>query len=100
MNLWLVVLAMGLITFGLRLSLILSANRLRLPVAVEQALRYAPVAVLSAIIFTELIMLQGAAHLSLDNSRLLAAIAAGLVAWRTKNMLLTIAGGMVLFWLL
>ena len=40
MNLWLVVLAMGLITFGLRLSLILSANRLRLPVAVEQALRW------------------------------------------------------------
>ncbi|MCA9919570.1 MAG: AzlD domain-containing protein, partial [Anaerolineales bacterium] len=57
-------------------------------------------AVLSAIILPELFMPGGALDLSLDNARLLAGLAAILVAWRTKNILWTLAVGMVLLWIL
>lgn len=100
MTLLLVVIGMGIITFALRLVLILSANRFQLPPALEQALRYAPIAVLSAIVFSEVLVAGGSIHLSLENSRLIAAVAAGLVAWRTQNVLLTIGAGMALYWIL
>jgi len=50
--------------------------------------------VLSAIIFPELLFMDGRLDLSLDNNRLLAGLVAILVAWRTRNTLLTIAVGM------
>ncbi len=100
MNLWIVIAGMGLITFGFRIALIIGANRFHLPQAVEQALKYAPVAVLSAIIVPELIAPGGDANLSLYNSRLLAGIVAIAVAWRTRNVLTTIVAGMIVLWLL
>jgi len=42
----------------------------------------------------------GALDLSFGNVRLLAGVLAALVAWRTKNVLLTIAVGMVALWVL
>jgi branched-subunit amino acid transport protein len=38
--------------------------------------------------------------LSLANPRLVAGVAASLVAWRTKSVFLTIGVGMALFWIL
>ena len=37
----------------------------------------------------------GSVHIGLDNPRLLAGILAGVIAWRTRNTLLTIAAGML-----
>jgi branched-subunit amino acid transport protein len=53
-----------------------------------------PVAVLSAIILPELTSPTGSLFLSWRNPQLLAGMVAILVAWRTKNVLLTIAVGM------
>lgn len=100
MTLWIIVLGMGVITFGLRVALVIGANRVHLPEVVEQALRYAPVAVLSAIVFAEVAAPQGQLLFSLENGRLFAGMLAVIVAWRTRNVLLTIAAGMLLFWLL
>ena len=67
----------------------------------RRALRFVPPAVLSAIVFPELmIRSSGQINLSLTNFRLLAGIMAVLVAWRTKNTLLTILAGMVALLLL
>ena len=57
-----------------------------------------PPAVLSAIIFPEILRHDGALNLSLGNTRLLAGLVAALVAWRTKSALLTIAAGMAALW--
>jgi branched-subunit amino acid transport protein len=99
-NIWLVMLLGGLITFGIRFSLIYLFGRLQVPETMRKALHYVPPAVLSAIIFPELFLQDGTLNLSLENTRLLAGLVAIVVAWFSKNTLITIIAGMaVLFFL-
>ena len=95
MNIWLIMLIGGLITFGMRFSLIFLFGRFEVPQTLRRALHYVPPAVLSAIIFPELLYQSGHLDLSLGNTRLLAGVIAILVAWYTKNTLLTILAGMI-----
>jgi branched-subunit amino acid transport protein len=95
---WLIILGMGLVTYAIRLSLIALLGHMDVPPLVRRGLRFVPPAVLSAIIFPELLRPAGALDVSLGNVRLLAGILARLVAWRTKNILLTIAVGMAALW--
>lgn len=97
---WLTIIGMGVITYAIRLSPVLLLERLELSPVVRQALKFVPVAVLSAIILPELIMPGGGVDVSLGNGRLLAGLLAIFVAWRTKNVLWTIVVGMVVLWLL
>jgi branched-subunit amino acid transport protein len=94
MNIWLVMLIAGLATFLTRLSFILVLDRIQVPDWFRRGLCYVPVAVLSAIILPELTSPQGSLFLSWRNPQLLAGALAILVAWKTKNVLLTIAVGM------
>ncbi len=99
-TLWLTLIGMGLLTYALRLSFIELWGRLTLPPAVQRSLRFVPPAVLAALLFPEVLLRNGALDMSLHNLRLLAALLAVLVAWRTRNTLLTIAAGMAALWLL
>jgi branched-subunit amino acid transport protein len=94
MNIWLIILVGGLLTYAMRLSFILLMGKIEFPEWLRHSLSLVPPAVLSAIIFPELLFMDGRLDLSLDNNRLLAGLAAILVAWRTRNTLLTIAVGM------
>ena len=94
MNIWLIMLIVGLLTFGIRLSFIVILDRWQPPKLVERALRFVPVAVLSAIIAPELVLVGGTLDISLGNLRLLAGTVATLVAWYTKNIVWTILAGM------
>ena len=94
MTLWLTMLAAGLITYGYRLSSIQLFSRREIPEFLQRALRLVPPAVLTAIIFPELLMYGGPVDISLHNFRLVAGIIAILVAWRTRNVVLTILVGM------
>jgi branched-subunit amino acid transport protein len=100
MNLWLTMLAAGLATYAIRLSFILLWSRLPAPARLRRALHFVPPAVLTAIILPDLLLRAGALSLGLDNFRLLAGLLAALVAWRTRNPLLTILAGMLVFYLL
>lgn len=93
--LWFTIITVGLLTFGIRLSFIALLGRAQIAPLLQQALRFVPVAVLSALIAPALLIPNGTLALSLTNSRLLAGLLAILVAWRTKNILLTILVGMV-----
>ena len=99
MNIWLVMIIIGVITFLTRLSFIALKDKLQMPAIVSRALKYVPTAVLTAIIVPELLLNSGSPDLSLGNARLIAGILAGLVAWRTKNVFLTILAGMLALWL-
>jgi branched-subunit amino acid transport protein len=94
MNIWLVMLAGGLLTFGMRFSLIFLFGRFEVPSTMRKALHYVPPAVLSAIILPELLYPSGSLNLTFENTRMLAGIIAMLVAWYSKNTLLTILAGM------
>ena len=98
---WLPVLAVaGLITFAIRLSFIALLGKVEPPPLLTRALRFVPPAVLSAIILPELVLREGAPSLGPGNARLMAGALAGLVAWRTRNVLATIAVGMAGLWIL
>ena len=100
MNLWLAILIIGVLTYAIRLSFILLLERVEIPPALARALRLVPAAVLSAIIFPEILIRDGKFALSLSNDRLLAGMLAFLVAWRTKNALLTVIVGMASLYVL
>ena len=100
MNIWLVMLLGGLITFAIRFSLIYLFGKFKVPETIQKALRYVPPAVLSAIIFPELFMHEGVFDVSPGNTRLLAGLVAILVAWFTKNTLITIVAGMIALFVL
>jgi branched-subunit amino acid transport protein len=99
-NIWLVMLLGGLITFAIRFSLIYLFGRFDIPETMRQALRYVPPAVLSAIVFPELFFHEGTWNVSLENARLLAGLVAILVAWISRNTLITIIAGMLALFLL
>lgn len=94
-KIWLVMLAVGLLTFATRLSFILLFGRMEIPLPIRKALRYVPPAVLSALIFPELLLPGGELNLSFGNEYLLAGMVASAVAWLSKNVVATIIVGMV-----
>ncbi|NJC97880.1 MAG: AzlD domain-containing protein [Anaerolineae bacterium] len=100
MNIWLVMLLGGVITFGMRFSLIYLFGRFQVPETMRRALHYVPPAVLSAIVFPELLLRDSVLDVSFDNLRLLAGSFAILVAWFSKNTLITILAGMIALFLL
>ena len=95
MNIWLVMLLGGVITFGMRFSFVWLLGRYEVPMTMRRALHYVPPAVLSAIVFPELFLPGGEFDLSLGNARLLAGLVAVAVAAWTKNSLLTILAGFI-----
>lgn len=98
--LWLTFLCIGVITYAIRLSFILLFGKMVIPSFLMRALRFVPVAVLSAIILPALLLDGSRLNLSLGNARLIAGSIAVVVAWRTRNALLTIVVGMVGLWVL
>lgn len=72
-----------------------------MPPLLARALRHVPAAMLTAIVVPA-IAFSAPGVLSLDagNVKLIAALVAGVVAWRWRNTLLTIGVGMVALWLL
>lgn len=91
------ILGMALVTFGLRYGTLALVTRAEMSPAVKRALRYVPVAVLSAITVPAIAAPQGTVIVTPDNAYLYAGIIAALIAWRTRSLLLTIVLGLVVF---
>lgn len=93
----LMIIGMTAVTFGVRYPVLALVGKLQLPDRLSRALRYVPVAVLTAIIVPELLIRGGTWQVNPTNAYLVAGIVAALVSWRTKNLLLTIVIGMGVF---
>lgn len=91
---------MGIITYLLRLSAIALLGHTKIPPLLTRALRFVPPAVLTALVAPAMFQPAGTFDPSLANTRLLAGVLAGVVAWKTSSTLLTIAMGMMTLWLL
>jgi branched-subunit amino acid transport protein len=97
---WLLFVAIGLGTFLLRFLFIYLFGKIEMPEWLRRALRFVPAAALAALVFPALTHPGGHLNLSLHNFRLLAGLGGAIVAWKTRNVLLTILVGMVLLWAL
>ncbi len=103
MSMWEIglVLGMAAVTFAVRWPVLALVSRIDLPRPLLDALQFIPPAVLTAIIAPAVLMPDGESlDLSPDNSYLAAGLVAALVAWRSKNLLLTLVVGMgaLLLW--
>jgi branched-subunit amino acid transport protein len=100
MNIWLIIILAGLLTYAIRLSFIVLQDRIKMPDLVQRALKFVPPAMFTAVFLPELFLTGGSLNFSLGNERLLSGFLAVLVAWRTKNVVLTIVVGMLALWIL
>lgn len=99
MNEVLLIAGMAAVTFGVRYPVLALVSKIPLPEGVFRALRFVPPAVLTAIIAPAVLLDAGdRLDISLNNSFLMAAVVSSLVAWRSRNLLLTIATGMGTLW--
>lgn len=98
LSIWLLFLAVGLGTFTLRFLFIYLFGKIEMPDWLRRALRFVPAAALAALVFPALTHPSGHLDMTLQNFRLLAGLGGALVAWRTRNVLLTILVGMALLW--
>ena len=72
-----------------------------MPPLLARALRHVPAAMLTAIVVPAIVFAApGVLRLDVGNVKLIAALVAGVVAWRWRNTLLTIGVGMGALWLL
>lgn len=96
---YLIVGMMG-VTFAIRYAVLGLGGRLHLSQKFTHLLRYIPPAVLTALVVPAVLMPTNNEPLTGSNARFISAIAAILVSYRTKNILLTIAIGMLTFFIL
>jgi branched-subunit amino acid transport protein len=90
---WVAIVLAGIGTYGMRASFLVFAHRLAdVPPGVQRLLRQIPPAALAALVLPALARPEG--QLDLWQPRLLAGLVAGLVAWRTKNIALTLVVGL------
>lgn len=97
MNEFVMIAGMMLVTFTPRYGVLALLGRVEMPKPLFKALRFVPVAVLSAIIAPDLLLNENGLYIAPQNSFLVAGIIAAFVSWRTKNLLLTIVVGMAAF---
>ncbi|MTI14067.1 AzlD domain-containing protein [Sansalvadorimonas verongulae] len=99
-TMWLVIFAGGLGTFLARYSFFWLSDRKALPKEWVRVLRFVPPGVLGALIIPGVVVPSLHSGNVLLNPRVLAALISILVAWRTKNVMITFAAGMGSLWLL
>jgi branched-subunit amino acid transport protein len=95
---WAVIAGMAAVTFTIRYAFFALGDRVAFPPLVKRALRYVPVAVLTAITLPMLLLPDGE-HWQLDwrNPWLIGALISGGIAWRFNKLLAAIGCSMVVF---
>ena len=94
--------AIGVLTlcsFLTRAGYFLFGDHLPLSESVRRALRYAPVAALTAIVVPDLLPWEAGASALID-ARMLAAVVAVLIYWRTRSTIGLMVGGMCAYWVI
>ena len=101
LTIWLLIFAVGAITYTARVSFIALFARRSMPALLARALRHVPVAMLTAIVVPAIVFsAPSVLDLSPGNIRLIAALVASAAAWWRQSTMLTIAAGMAALWLL
>lgn len=97
---WALIVVIGLGTFALRLSFIHWFGRREVPPGLQRGLRFVPAAVLAALVVPAIAYSGAEPGLNVHNARLLAGLCAFAVSWTTRSVILTVATGMGVLWLI
>ena len=97
---WATMAVSGLVTFLLRFSVIYQVRSSNLPVWLENILKYVPTSVFAALIFPAVFLGESGSLEFIGNPKILAGLAALVVAILMKNVIITIATGMTVLWTL
>jgi branched-subunit amino acid transport protein len=93
-----VVLGVGAATYAMRAGLILVLADRNLPWWLTKALRYVAPSVLAALVVS-LVANPDQPNTGLSLAETAGLVVGGLVAWRARNLIASLAGGMIAFWL-
>lgn len=91
---WIVISVIGIATIIMRGSFILTADRFKLSDKFTDILKFIPASVLAALVAPAIFYHEGMVGVLHGKERLLAGIIALLVAYKTRNIFLTILTGM------
>jgi len=100
MNVWGWILGLGVGTLAIRASFLVPHGDRQPSPFLARVLRLVPAAVLSALATPALFYSDGVFSPSPTNERLVAGTIAALVAWRTRNVSITLVVGMVVLWVM
>lgn len=95
---WLLIVVLALGTWSMRSFPIILHGRVPHPAWLERLLKHVPVAALTALVVPGALYVHEGSAYSFAPARTIAAVAALGVAWRTKNVLVTLAVGMGVLW--
>lgn len=98
MKIWSLWIVIGLLTFLIRLSFIAIFDKIEPPRTLRRALRFVPIAVLTAIIGPEIFIRDSGFITDPLDPKLIGGIIAAIVAYTTKNTIFTIIAGMAVLW--
>jgi branched-subunit amino acid transport protein len=90
----LIILGMAAVTFFTRFGAQLAFRSVGLPPWINRWLRHVPTAILTALIVPPIVLPAGRLDLTWHNPYLLAGVLAALVAWRFRNIPLTMGIGL------
>lgn len=93
-NILLIILGMALVTYITRVGSIVLFKITGIPSWIEAWLKHVPTAILTALIIPALFLPKGYLDISLNNNYLIAGVIAAFVAYRSRNIVLTIGLGM------
>ncbi len=97
---WVTVVAAGAVTLAARASFIVMPPGTRVPAWLQRALKFVAAAVLPALVLPEVLFREVPSGEVVNICRIVAALLAMAVAWRTRNILATLCVGMATLWLL
>lgn len=105
LNAFLLVISAGLLTYLPRLLPILVLKNARLPLWFQKWMSFLPITIFASLIATDIFFWEGNFQLNAwENAKLLPSLLTLFVAYKTKNMILSIATGLIsislLIWLL
>jgi branched-subunit amino acid transport protein len=92
---WPAILLLCAASVSTRGAFILLFPSVEIPPVIRRALRYVAPAVFAALVVPDLLLNGNQVSIGVGNSKLVAAVVAAIVAWRTRNALITILIGMM-----
>ncbi|HTL76547.1 MAG TPA: AzlD domain-containing protein [Casimicrobiaceae bacterium] len=100
LKLWVVIAIVGVLNYLSRLSFIAIFARRHVPALLGRAFRYVPAAMLTALVLPMVVAAPPGDAATVSVPKIVAALAAGIVAFFTHSTLKTLTAGMLALWAL